>query len=75
MNQQTKLATATAIAFLAGVGTHSIGTRHAVDDARREGFAEGYAKFSGQIEIPEGQKWEVCGDKYHLVPKDKKAGC
>ena len=73
----TKVVSAVAVSFFVGVGAHSMGTRTAVEDAHREGFAEGYAKFSEQIEIPDDQKWEVCGDdgKYKLVPKNKKAAC
>ena len=75
MNQQTTLATATVIAFLAGVGTHSIGTRHAVGDAYREGFTEGYSSLAKQIETPKGTQWATCGEKVLFVPKGKNAGC
>lgn len=75
MNQQTTLATAIVIAFLAGVGTHSIGTKNAIEDAKRQGFTEGYSRLAKQIEVPLGQQWELCGDKWRFVPKGKKAGC
>lgn len=76
MKNEAQIATAIAVSFLVGVGTHSIGTRNAVEDAKKEGFYEGYSKFAEQVEVPEGQKWEVCGDgKWHFVPKDKKAAC
>lgn len=75
MNQQTTIATVTVIAFLVGVGTHSMSTKTAVENARREGFSEGYSRLANQIETPKGTQWATCGEKVIFVPKGKKAGC